>query len=1203
MWTFIKYEIQRWIRTPMLWIFFAIVTLLVMGAVSSDFVTIGGGVGSVKKNAPFVIQRFYGALSITALLMSAAFMTATAMRDFKSGMYQFIFTSPIRRRDYYFGKFLGAFIISIIPMLGVSIGALIGPYMPWAQASRFGPVIWSGHIQGMLTFAIPNAFIAGAIMYALAVSFRSNLVAFVGAMVILVLYVLSGSYLQDLEKEWLANLLDPFGERPFTTLTKYLTVDEKNISAVTLSGQMLINRTIWVLGAIVLMLFNFSLFKMGEPKQKRKKKKTAPDEEGDPDEQKFDIIRTFERSSQGTTLTMWWHMLRFEVSSIVRNQTFIIIVIIGLINLIASLTSFSINYGNKQYPVTYEVIDRIRGGFYLFTMAIIVFYSGVLVWKERDVKIDGIVDASPIKTMAVYSSKLIALLISLAILQCVTILTGIVTQTIMGYFDYKLMVYVQSLLVIDMISFTYLCILALLLHHLINNRYIAYFVFIAFIIVDSFIWAVLRIGTNMVSYGSDSGSTYSDMNGFGPFIPGLVGFHSYWLIFAGLLVFATYFFFVRGKETAGKWRSKLAGKRFSSSRAYFFSWGLLFVLSFAWVYYNTQVLNHYHSSKKADQLRVEYEQKFKKYEDALQPRWVDLDFTIDIHPYDRDLYVTTNAIIVNKNEVAIDTLHFTLPTLVEKMEIDIPNSDLVLDEKDLKYRRYALHEPMAPGDSIAIRVTANRITKGFQNATSYLEITHNGTFFNTMDIMPMMAYNPNYEISDKNRREKLGLPPRQRSPRLDDEDMFKRRNHFLSKDSDWVTMRATISTDKDQIAVAPGSLIKEWQEGDRSFFSYELDHKALNFFAFISAEYEVARETWNDIDLEVYYIKGHEYNVPNMLTSMRRSLEYFTENFGPYYHKQCRIIEFPRYSSFAQAFPGTMPYSEGIGFIMDLRDVDEDDIDLVFYVVAHEMGHQYWAHQLIGAMMQGSIMMSECFTQYASLMVMEQQYGKDKMHKFLRYEMNGYLRGRGAETEAERPVKLVEDQGYIYYQKGSVVMYYLKEMIGEENVNKALRSLLDDYGYQGPPYPTSEAALSAFREVTPDSLQYLIHDLFEDIILFDNRVIDATSSKKNNTYEVKVHTQSEKFSADTLGTETPIDIKDYIDIAVFAKPTGNAKFGKPLVYERKLISEKDNVFIFYLDEEPHTAGIDPYNYLIDRLPVSNTKRITESYGSKDKESL
>jgi aminopeptidase N len=439
----------------------------------------------------------------------------------------------------------------------------------------------------------------------------------------------------------------------------------------------------------------------------------------------------------------------------------------------------------------------------------------------------------------------------------------------------------------------------------------------------------------------------------------------------------------------------------------------------------------------------------------------------------------------------------------------------------------------------------------------------------------------------------MGLPKRKRTNELDENNLTARANNYVVKDADWVEVNTTISTSADQIAVAPGSLLKAWKEGGRNLYHYRLDKNSLNFYSFISARYEVARKKWNGIDLEVYYIKEHAFNVPNMMNSLEKSLAYYTKNFGPYYHKQCRIIEFPRYASFAQAFPGTMPYSESIGFISDLSDVKADDIDQVFYVVAHEMGHQYWAHQLCGAEMQGSEMMSEGFAQYSALMVMEKEYGKDKMKKFLKYEMDSYLRGRSSEFEAERPIMRTESQQYIHYNKASVVLYYLKEMIGEDQMNGTLRSLIDTFAYAQPPYPTSLSAVRAFKAATPDSLQYLITDLLENITLFSNRLVEAKYKKVGNEFEVTLKTKSEKFRADSLGKETTIPIQDYIDIAVFPKSESNISLGKPLAIKRVKITKAENEFVFRTKELPAKAGIDPYNYLIDRMPDDNVKKVEE----------
>ncbi|NHM06319.1 hypothetical protein G4D82_03725 [Flavobacterium sp. CYK-4] len=1191
MWKFIQYELRYWLKTPMLWIFFFINALLVFFAVASDNVSIGGGVGNIHKNAPFVIEKYYGVMSTIGLLMTTAFMNATANRDFQYGMYQFIFSSPIRKRDYFFGKFLGAAIAAVVPMLGVSLGLLLGPVLAqvfdMAPAERFGPVIWSGHFYGILAFAIPNVIIAGVLLYGLAIIFRSSIVSFIGSMLILVFYAISSGLTRDIQKEWLANILDPFGSRPFNIMTKYMTVGEKNTLAVTLHDGLLYNRLLW-LGISLLVLFVlYARFSFNAKKEKVKKVKAS----------KKDIAPALlpETNFQPTkanlfSLVTFWNLVKFETKAVIKNPTFIIIVAIGLINLTVGIVAFTGTYGTDQYPVTYSIVDTINNSFYIFIIGFIAFYTGVLVWKERDAKINEIQDATPMRSGMLFVSKFLALVVALAIIYVATILMGIIAQTCYGYFNYEIDVYIKSLLVIQLLDFAFFIVLSLLFHYLINNRYIAYFAFIAFLVVNSFIWGLLEINSNMLSFSSQPSITYSDMNKFGPFVPSTIWFNLYWGLFCLLLGFVINAFYIRGKELQFSHRAKNARNIFSRGKLALSLSILAFLICAGFVFYNTKILNTYDSEKERENKQVEYEKKYKKFERLAQPRFYKFDYNIDIVPEARSLDVEVNSWARNISGKPIPELHFTMPMLTDSVTIDIKGAKLKSNDKRLLYRIYQLEKPLMPNDSIEIKMHLVKENKGFENEVSFTQLTQNGTFFNSAEILPSFGYLSNYEISDKNERVKLKLPKRLRMPKLDENDLFNRSNTYMSSDADWVQVNTTISTSADQIAIAPGSLKKSWKSGGRNYFQYKVDQKSLNFYSFISARYEVARKKWNGINLEVYYHKEHAYNVPNMLKSMEKSLEYYTKNFGPYFHKQCRIIEFPRYADFAQAFPGTMPFSEGIGFIIDLRDVTKDDIDQVYYVVAHEMGHQYWAHQLIGGNMQGSEMMSEGFAQYSALMVMEKEYGKDKMKKFLEYEMNSYLRGRSEEFEGENPLIKTENQQYIHYNKASVVMYYLKEMIGEKNVNQALRNLVDTYGYKNPPYPTSIAAVNEFKKVTPDSLQYLIKDMFETITLFSNRMLEVSYKKVGNEYEVTLKTTSEKFRSNDLGKETPIPIADYIDIGIFDEPKDDKNLGKQLVYKRLKVTKKDNTFTFRTKVKPYQAGIDPYNYLIDRVPDDNVKK-------------
>src|SRR5882724_282404 len=570
------------------------------------------------------------------------------------------------------------------------------------------------------------------------------------------------------------------------------------------------------------------------------------------------------------------------------------------------------------------------------------------------------------------------------------------------------------------------------------------------------------------------------------------------------------------------------------------------------------------------------------------PRLRSVKYNIQIFPETRNLITDADAVIQNPYSHPLDEIHFTLNRQYDAT-ITIPGATLAKDDKRLYYQIYRFSPPLPAGESRTAHLTVKTNTRGFENQLSDTSVVQDGTFFNNA-IGPLIGYSAGNELTDPRDRKKYGLGDQQLMLPLERNCTTDCMETYIGGRTDWADMETVISTSADQIAVAPGSLVREWQEGGRRYFQYKLDHPSLGFAEFISARYEIAREDWRGIKVEVYYIKEHPWNVSRMLKSVEKSLDYFTKNFGPYYHKEARIIEFPRVAQFAQAFPGTMPYSESIGFIAHLDN--PDDIDMVYYVVAHEMAHQWWAHQVIGANMQGGTLLSETMAQYSALMVMEKEYGRDIMRKFLRFEMDRYLSSRGRERQKEQPLLTVEaQQGYIHYRKGSVVLYYLKEMIGEDAVNRALRRIVERYAYAQPPYPTSWALVDEFAKETPPELQYLIKDLFEDITVFSNRTLEATAEKRpDGKYDVTLQIDTHKFKADAKGNETEVPLNDWIEVGAFAKPEKNKKYGKTLYRQRVHLTSAKSTQTFTVDELPDQAGVDPFVLLIDRIPDDNVKK-------------
>src|SRR5690606_33867458 len=157
-------------------------------------------------------------------------------------------------------------------------------------------------------------------------------------------------------------------------------------------------------------------------------------------------------------------------------------------------------------------------------------------------------------------------------------------------------------------------------------------------------------------------------------------------------------------------------------------------------------------------------------------------------------------------------------------------------------------------------------------------------------------------------------------------------------------------------------------------YHYKMDQPMLNFFAYLSARWAVKKDSWNGIAIEVYYNPDHFWNVDRMIEAVKKAFAYYNSHYTPYQFRQLRILEFTAYSRFAQSFANPVPFSESIGFIADLKDTD--NLDYVTDATAHEVAHQWWAHRVIGADMQGSTMLSESLAQYSSLMVMQHLYGK-----------------------------------------------------------------------------------------------------------------------------------------------------------------------------------------------------------------------------------
>jgi len=1202
-WEFFTFELRLRRKSISTYIyFFAWFAFAFLCVASESFGPIGSSNGKVLLNGPYATSVYETGISLFGIIIVAAIFGTSILRDFQRDTYQILFTKPISKFAYLGGRWAGSLVATVFAFSGSILGEFAGTFAPWADHTRIGPNHLWWYLQPFLSITVVQIFVLGSLFFAVAALSRKIFVVYVQGAALFMIYLIGitvFSATRSLERFW-TGIFDPVGFILLDDITRYWTVVERNSlllswSPHAASGVFLYNRLLWLAVGFISLgtvwaLFPMSVEALTGVSQGRRAAKAKQQEEIELRQARSLVAARLPRVHQvfspSTTWSQFLSLSRLRISTILHEIPFWAIV--GL------MIVFAINNGyfagrvaeTNVWPVTFLMVQAVEGGAGLFFYIVAALYAAELIWRERDIHVEGIHDALPMRESIDWLSKLLAIAFVEVVLLLVTMLCGILMQTIAGYYRYEFLQYFKELFLVAFPQIIMFALLAMFIQTIVNNKFvghgIAIGIFVIVPILFNFGWE-----NTLYLFGNVPPYTYSDMNGYGHFVRALFWSNIYWLSISAFLGVISVALTRRGADDSWSARWRLAAARFPRLVPAAALCLLVAAGSGGWYYYNAHILNEYLNAKQRRDIQADYERNFKKYENFSQPKVTAVDAQVDIDPAHRSFSGLGRYTLQNKTSQPISQIHITnQQQSVSQVSFDRP-FHLVSASKRNLYSIYALEQPLAPGETVQLTFSVGYYSHGFRDGNELPELAYNGTFFDS-NYFPYIGYNRGLELDDPRRRreEHLGALE-EMAPRGDPEQ--SRANLFL-QDSDWITYHTIVSTSGDQIAIAPGYLKRDWWQGGRHYFEYDMGSTHIaDFFSYLSARYRVRQDDYKGTKLEVYYTPGHEFDVDNMLDSTKAGLDYYQANFSPYQYGQFRIMEFPRYRSFAQSFSNTVPYSEGIGFIQ--RMVKKNDIDFTYFITAHELGHQWWGHQLIGGNVQGSNMMSETLAEYSALMVMKKKYGADNMHRFLRHELDQYLRGRAGEVRHEPPLALVQREPYVWYQKGGQIMYTLADYIGEDKVNLALHNFLMQYRYanattaQAEPYPDTRQLVEALRAQTPPELQYLITDGYDSIVLYDNKALTATYvPTADHKYKVTLAVQARKVKADGNGNETPMPLNDYIEIGVFK---GKKDEEQPLYLKKEKFTQEQNTFEIVVDEMPTRAGIDPYNKLIDRIADDN----------------
>lgn len=1187
MWKIAAFEFRYMLRSPQTFVTFGLFFLLAFFAMASDNVQIGAG-GNVLVNSPMALLQTFLILNIFAIFAVPSFVANSVLKDFDHKFDGILFATPISKPAFLAGRFFGSFAALMLAISGAAVGSLAGTFSPYLDPETLAPTNLGHYFTAIFIYVMPVTLGISMIIFALAVATRSVMYTYLATMGLLVGYFVSNQIFGAPEYREVTSLTDPFMVRTMINATRYWTAVERNSMMPAFEGLMLYNRLVWLAVTLLVSVVVYNLFSFRQPAKQKKEKSGKGDKAEAYTPSGIVAERRFTFSSQWTVFLA---RTRFEMMSVFKSLPFLVIMIFSLFVLVSALLSRDVGYGLDAYPVTRIMVQAANGGLSLALLVVLIFYSADIIWRERSTHMFEIVDATPMPNWVFVVSKLFAMLGVVVAVLVIGVVSSIVVQLASGFGAQEIGLYLKRGIAVPAMNYLLLGILAVFVQVIAKNRFVGMMAMVVYMI-STIILSQFGFEHPLYQYGSGIPTPMSDINGGGRFIEQMNWFFIYWGSFAVLLMIASYMLWSRGtlQPLTLRFKRLLVGTG-TGLRLAALSAVLVFLSSGGYIYYNTNILNEYLTSDDIEDLQVRYEETYRQYEDMAQPRTVAVSMDVDLFPYGRRVDVAGTHVLENKTDEAIEKVHLVFPNGTEVDEVVLEGASGEMVDDTFNYHILALETPMQPGEQRTLAFKLRMEQQGFSHARNSTRLVRNGTFLNNFSLAPYIGFNPSLMLQDRNTRRQRGMEPLPRLPDLEDASQFG--NNYIRQDSDFITFETTVSTVKGQTAIAPGYLQRDWVEGDRHYFEYTMDAPIMNFYSYLSAEYDVVRDDLNGMAIEVYHHKPHIYNVARMIEAVKDSITLFSEIFSPYQHKQLRIMEFPAYASFAQAFPNTVPYSESIGFIA--RVTGEDAIDLPYYVTSHEVAHQWWAHQVMSANTQGGTVLVETLAQYSALLVMEQEYGKDQIRKFLKYELDRYLAGRSRDPEGERPLYRVENQNYIHYRKGAVIMYALKDYLGADVVNRALSRLVQERGFTSKPYARSVDMLRLLKEEAPASQHGIIEDFFEKITLFDVMAKEARVTATADGYEVSVDVMAAKLYADAEGNETPGAFDLPVDIGIFTKSPADEGFtADDVIYLAKHdLAGGDQTLTLKLDKKPVFVGVDPYNKLIDRNSDDNIVRVED----------
>ena len=965
--TIARFELRYQIGNPVFWVAVVMFFLLTFGATTAESIRLGSG-GNIHTNAPTAIAQIQLIMSLFFMFVTTAFVGNVVVRDDETGFGSIIRSTKIGKLPYMFGRFSGAFLGAAVAFLAVPLAIWIGTYMPWVNPEFLGPNRLQDYLFSYFVLALPNLLITSAIFFAVACWTRSVTYSYLTVILFMFVYFALTAMLRKWPDLSVAAYIEPFGTIAYALGIRYLTPVQQNTQSLELTGLLLSHRLLWlaISTAIVgIAVWRFRFAERGMSKSGARRQAAR--------EQKLAAVKPViaKRLPATRPERAAWHQLctraLFEMKQVFKSPAFWVLAVVAAVNLFSTLNLVGRMYDVPMWPRTFALVDTVRGTSVLITLLMAIYFSGEVVWRERERRISEIVDATPLPNWVFLISKLAGVVGALLVLCVVVVLLeSILFQWVRGLTDIEFGQWLAWFVAPSALYVLHLCVLAVVVQAISPNKFVGWAIMLLYLVATT-VFAGMGLDHPLLNY-AEAYAPLSDMNGADNGGATAWAMRAYWTVFAAILVVIGHLMWRRGTAVTVKdqWRTlptRLRGKPLA-----FLSIALATTVGFGgFIYYNMNILNHrWVAGDKEDARAAQYEKDYAKYLGLPEPKLTDIKLDVDLQPARRWVQFDGTYDFVNGSDVPIENLHVRMQVQTVRVDaLEVPGAKLVHEDKPNLHRIYRFDQPLQAGQTGKLTFRTVIEKRGLEALPSdrrayeiHAQPAPNGAYLTNIFFAPALGMSRGNFLQGNTLRKKHGLPPELPTPELEDTAGLAKSYAGVER----VNTDITVTTDADQTLVVTGARVSESVANGRRTARFVSPIPTLNFITIQSARYAVKSQDANGVEISVYYFPKHSWNIDRTLSVMSDTLDYFRKNFGPYQYSYARIIERPDYGGGANSAPGTVGYSEKAGFTMDFRDPKR--LDFLAYVTAHELGHQYWFHQVMPGDVQGAEVLTETLSQY-----------------------------------------------------------------------------------------------------------------------------------------------------------------------------------------------------------------------------------------------